>query len=167
MFQKLLGSRDNLGDTGHMGSSRSHGSGREHVKGSNTHMLAHNATESWRRGRPRPSMSTFLEVQPSDIPKQQDDMTTHIKKYRALEQEDRGTISFPDYCEARSKNMPNNKTPKEQQNFDLICKVRRFTIPLFDGFTQHISRACETCWTKHETIKLAMLHLNGEDCEWL
>ena len=127
-------------------------------------------------GTPRPSMPTILEVQRSDIPKQQDDMTTHIKKYRALEQEDRETISFPDYCEARSKNMPNNKTPKQQQNFDLICKVRRFTIPLFNGSTQSIARACVNMldayfqlnpMTKPETIRFAMLHLNGEVCEWL
>ena len=121
-------------------------------------------------------MPTILEVQPSDIPKQQDDMTTHIKKYRALEQEDRGTISFPDYCEDRSKNMPNNKTPKQQQNFNLICKVRRFTIPLFNGSTRSVARACVNMldsyfqlnlMTKPKTIRFATLHLNREDYEWL
>ena len=127
-------------------------------------------------GTPRPSMPTILEVQRSDIPKEQDDMTTHIRKYHALEQEDRETISFPDYCEARSKNMPNNKTPKQQQNFDLICKVRRFTIPLFNGSTRSVARACvnmlDACFqlnpmTKPETIRFVMLHLNREDYEWL
>ena len=139
-------------------------------------MLEYNAPQSWSMGKRRPSMSTFLVVQPCNIPKQQDDMTTHIREYQALEQEDRETISFPDYCEARSKNMTNNKTPKQQQNFDLICKVRRFTIPFFNGSTRSIARACVNMldayfqlnpMTKPETIRFVMLHLNREDCEWL
>ena len=96
-------------------------------------MLEYNAPQSWSRGTRRPSMSTFLELQPCNIPKQQDDMTTHIKEYQALEQEDRETISFLDYYEARSKDMLKNKATKQQQNFDLIYKFGGFTMPLYNG----------------------------------
>ena len=40
-------------------------------------------------------------------------MTTHIREYQALEQEDRETISFLDYYEARSKDMLKNKATKQ------------------------------------------------------
>ena len=87
-------------------------------------MLEYNAPQSWSMGKRRPSMSTFLVVQPCNIPKQQDAMTTHIREYRALEQ---------DMPKNMPKDMPKNKATKQQQNFDLIYKFGGFTMPLYDG----------------------------------
>ena len=118
------------------------------------------------QGKRRPSMLTFLVVQPYNIPKQQDAMTTHIREYQALEH---------DMPKNMPKDMPKNKATKQQQNFDLIYKVRRFIIPVYNGSARSIARSCVNMlytyfllnpMTNHETIKFSMLHLNGKCCEW-
>jgi hypothetical protein len=68
-----------------------------------------------------------------------------------------------------------NKATQNQQNFDLMRKVGRLTIPSFDGSSKRTTRA----WvqkldtylqlnpmTEAEEIKYSTLHLEGEAHEW-
>jgi hypothetical protein len=75
----------------------------------------------------------------------------------------------------RSTNLGSGTKEHREQNFDLMHKVGRLTIPPFDGSTKSMAKA----WvhkldtylqlypmTKEEEIKYATLYLEGESHEW-
>jgi hypothetical protein len=105
------------------------------------------------------------------------DINTSYREYEMIDEDIHEKVSYNDFCDLKQKYKPRewNRGAQSQQNFDLMHKVGRLTIPPFDGSTKSTTRA----WvhkldtylqlnpmTEEEAIKYATLHLEGEAHEW-
>jgi hypothetical protein len=80
------------------------------------------------------------------VPEQQDQDSDPIKcyeEYLATLEDFQATFSFQEYYNAKYKNKQRewNKTTQYQQNYDLMHRVGRLTIPSFDGSAKNSTSA--------------------------
>jgi hypothetical protein len=82
-------------------------------------------------------------------------------------------MSYQDYCNIKIRKNP--RTMQKQQNFDLMRKVGKLSMPSFEISTRSIARAwvhnLDTYFqinlmTEAEEINFSTLHLDGEAHEW-
>ena len=84
-------------------------------------------------------------------------------------------MSFVEFCNIKSRNMPRGGNKNFNTNYELQCMMGTLTIPSFDGSSKSTAKA----WVKKldtyfqlnqmieaDAIKLATLHLDGEAHEW-
>jgi hypothetical protein len=64
-------------------------------------------------------------------------------EYKALDEDIWEKFSYPDFYSLKQRNIPRewNKAVKNQQNFDLMHKVGRFTIRSFDKSAKSTTKA--------------------------
>jgi hypothetical protein len=147
-----------------------------HMKSSNNHT----PTQSRSLKIPRPLLPQFLTRKPIEAQEQPDqglDINTSYREYEMIDEDIHEKFSYRDLCDLKHKYSlkEGNKGAQIPQNFDLMCKVGRLTIPPFDGSTKRMTKA----WvhkldtylqlnpmTEAEEIKYATLHLEGEAHEW-
>jgi hypothetical protein len=127
---------------------------------------------------PRPHMPQFLEGQQAGNQGQQgqeEDFTEFLREYKTLGEEFQAAMSLQDFCTIEYKNRPRdfNGGP---QSWELQRKVKKLSIPYFDGSIKSTARAwvqkLDTYFqlnpmTDTKTIKYVTSHLDGEAHEWL
>jgi hypothetical protein len=155
-------------------------SSRAYRENNNTHIPIQSDSPTGSSKIPRPSLPQFLKEQQTKVPEQQDQDSDPLKgyeEYLATPEGFQEAFSFQDYYNAKYRNKPRewNKAVQYQQNYDLMRRVGRLTIPSFDGSTKSSASA----WvqkmdtylqlnpmTEAEEIKISTLHLDGEAHEW-
>jgi hypothetical protein len=112
----------------------------------------------------------FLEEQPTGAqgqPDPVDKVSNYFREYHALAEEIQEEMSYNDYCNLRMRNRP--RIAQHQQNFDLMRKIGKLTVPSFDGSAKSTARAwvhkLDTYFqlnpmTEAEAIKFSTLHLD-------
>jgi hypothetical protein len=124
-----------------------------HAEGSNNHTPAQSGSPRI----PRPLLPQFLTGQPTgaqEHPNQELDVNSSYNEYEALDENIREKFSYLDFYSLKQRNRPRewNRAAQNQQNFDLMRKVGRLTIPPFDGSARSTARALlqklDTYWKR-------------------
>jgi len=63
-------------------------------------------------------------------------MDSYFREYHFLEEGAQEAMSYNDYYNLSIKNKP--RLGWNQQNFNLLCKLEKMTIPYFDRFDRYI-----------------------------
>jgi hypothetical protein len=180
LTQHVNNTQGNLKNAGNNGPGRidgSHGNNGYRAERSHTHVPKWYHIGSTSRVTPRPHMPQFLERQQVVNQGQQgqgEDFTKFLREYQAFGDEFQAAMSLEDFCTIKYMNRPRdfNRGP---QSLELQRKVRKLSIPCFDGSSKSNTRAwvqkLDTYFqlnpmTESEAINYVTFHLDGEAHEW-
>ena len=110
-----------------------------------------------------------MQVEPSEP------FGAYLQEYRDLRDEFHAAMSFSDFCNMKSRNMPKHFNKGFNHNYELQKTLSRLTIPNFDGAhggsTRIWVQKLDTYFQFNPMIEtyainLDTLHLYGEAHEW-